>query len=1570
MLREINELYGNTDCRDLGSRQLEELRDGLKNVSPEEIKSSSDGLMYIKLLHMFRSAVAENDKFHGENYPSLLNSLLSVGEDGLYSNNLRFIFELIQNVDDCDYPNSENCRLDMQFRFDEDEIILTYNEVGFTPFNVFAITGIAEAAKNVSSSKNEIGEKGIGFKSVFGVADKVLIRSGWFSFILNKENFTVPISAYSSSSDPYIEGTKMTLYVPGKAKLIYSQIKNQYCKKEAIFSRNPLLFLNKLTSLNIFFDEWRRMEFHVSKKAHMAEGGIHREDNIQVFVDLHDYDNGRDTNVTESFMCTRYTLPVTYSRQACQARYGENTKVGENGGKRMLLQAVLPTPEHVADVGNGSLYSFLPTQLKLTVPIVIHVPFKLDASREFVDPQNHNRWFLESSQKLSELMEYLYKDWCKTVRRDIVFYIPGARESLFAPNNGKEKCLSENKAFQGIHFLELPIFITTDDEYRPHQDVFSFNPDENVMEPERVYRMLMVKENLFLAPETVNPRKYDIKIYKDAARELLQKAISNPNVTEEALKYLDNVSYFYGPKDIPDNKQISLTCRQIEIIMQHEQLAKVFTEVTCRLLKLRKSIQVSIADLKSVPIHETVQAGFDKSETPKQVERYLDKVNLQSVCLDIKDNQYLPCSNGLVLSKANPTSSLASLCFAVDEKDTFAIRIKLKEASERLNQFIEDDAGSAEDYLRELRNIRLTVRDSLGNEGYKSYINLILRSGTERKRFIQELIQNADDCVYDKDIIPSFYLQQDGSKVVTQYNEEGFTRENIRSITAIGESTKNRLLKGEYQTIGEKGVGFKTVFAVASQINIFSGEYNFSLTDEAPTIPKIYKRSDHSRIDGTRMEIFLKGNRNIIDFNEKNILELCLCLRQLKEITIGPHKINISDTDDTRTLVIDGRKQVYRKFVHKFEISDPEAIKERARGMHVVLPQQQIICYVPERLGSQEYHIYSGLPTRHMVKIPVAIDAPFELTTSREQIEEDCEAWNGRVRLEMYKALRELILFLRNEHRVDILRFTRYVPRLKGKIREYVNDIFDSPYLTSYNFLEILKNTEILPTYNHDIFATSNSGRALRFPEVAHFLFKQNCFGEIDPSSVLDINSKDYDAAINALDCKTALFEQVFPLLMRYSDNNVHNKDYRTLLYEYLQDSPDEYADQIKRLAIIPVYGNVPDTTRFVKWQPDKIFVKNNANKSTDDYFILNTNELSKAFCERMLNVNINEMNDEWERRKYDEKFRAILDWEDIEDVYNMLLFEFNYGNVRRNYPSGLPMDYKERIPLKNRNGVIACQHLFLCQEEAEYFPVDIVKQITAADECARMAESIGSTDLCDVHYEDFKYDKQLDEDDIEVLLDDYFKNSDEILRGFYQDGLLPDELLDEYNLNYLANSRVDDTMDDEAFPDDPVYNREQLQKHLTKKISSLVKIIPVTVERTVYRGKDRNGNVFDLQSRDTREGALHIYASSKKHGICFCQMCKKRKPSSFIEVNNLQILPKYYFPQMRVSLCLECSKIFEGLRKNDSVREEYYNSIKDQKIGTEGNICIPIGNDETLTFTAKHLAEIQEILKRYGSDI
>ncbi len=205
---------------------MECLKDDLKRVEPSEVTSLSEAHQFLSLLKKFRECVAETDKLRGDNYPQLLNSLLSVGEDGVYSNNIRFIFELIQNLDDCKFSNTEDYVLDIRFDFNNDKIVLRYNEMCFTPFNVFAITGIAEAAKNVSTDKNEIGEKGIGFKSVFGVADTVLIHSGWFSFELHKPNYffsQTRVALCLECSKKFEAMRKRSLY---EGNFFISQLKN------------------------------------------------------------------------------------------------------------------------------------------------------------------------------------------------------------------------------------------------------------------------------------------------------------------------------------------------------------------------------------------------------------------------------------------------------------------------------------------------------------------------------------------------------------------------------------------------------------------------------------------------------------------------------------------------------------------------------------------------------------------------------------------------------------------------------------------------------------------------------------------------------------------------------------------------------------------------------------------------------------------------------------------------------------------------------------------------------------------------------------------------------------------------------------------------------------------------------------------------------------------------------------------------------------------------------------------------------------------------------------------------
>ena len=276
------------------------------------------------------------------------------------------------------------------------------------------------------------------------------------AFELYKNDFTVP--QYRPAN--HFKGTQMILYVPHKTQQIYREIKEQYCKKEALFTKNPILFLNKLTSLKIYYDVWRSMEFNISRsEVSYDEKKINIERNIKISVKLNDYDNKTwmETKENHEIYCTRYSYPVVFSKKACQSRYGNNTPVGDPNGKNMILRVIFPSPENLSDVGKGALYSFLPTQLKLTVPIVFHVPFKLDASREFVDPQDENLWFQEASRYLSELLDYAYMDWRDIVKEKIVYYIPSLNNSLFADNNGKEKCLRKQEYFLGSHYLKLPL---------------------------------------------------------------------------------------------------------------------------------------------------------------------------------------------------------------------------------------------------------------------------------------------------------------------------------------------------------------------------------------------------------------------------------------------------------------------------------------------------------------------------------------------------------------------------------------------------------------------------------------------------------------------------------------------------------------------------------------------------------------------------------------------------------------------------------------------------------------------------------------------------------------------------------------------------------------------------------------------------------------------------------------------------------------------------------------------------------------------------------------------------------
>ena len=106
-------------------------------------------------------------KFPHEN--DILDRLLEKMSSDIYSEKHHFILELVQNADDNTYKNSIVPSLHFDIRIDEALFIIRNNEVGFSDSDVNALCDADNSTKGAGIS---IGQKGIGFKSVFVVSDE------------------------------------------------------------------------------------------------------------------------------------------------------------------------------------------------------------------------------------------------------------------------------------------------------------------------------------------------------------------------------------------------------------------------------------------------------------------------------------------------------------------------------------------------------------------------------------------------------------------------------------------------------------------------------------------------------------------------------------------------------------------------------------------------------------------------------------------------------------------------------------------------------------------------------------------------------------------------------------------------------------------------------------------------------------------------------------------------------------------------------------------------------------------------------------------------------------------------------------------------------------------------------------------------------------------------------------------------------------------------------------------------------------------------------------------------------
>nr|ABF99415.1 expressed protein [Oryza sativa Japonica Group] len=433
----------------------------------------------------------------------------------------------------------------------------------------------------------------------------------------------------------------------------------------------------------------------------------------------------------------------------------------------------------------------------------------------------------------------------------------------------------------------------------------------------------------------------------------------------------------------------------------------------CRRLCLTDEIHANI-EMHASSRHPSTASGVAICENSNLLNATDVDIMKRSKSLPGKDNQIVAVSkNQNVLNIV--TAKLDTAEFITNKSPTLG-EVNPEEATLVIETIRREEFGldqslsCTENSLLKKQHARLgRALHCLSQELYSQDSHLLL-----------ELVQNADDNTYVEDVEPTlaFILQDNG--IVVLNNESGFSAENIRALCDIGSSTK----KGSNQGyIGNKGIGFKSVFRVTDAPEIHSNGFHvkFDITEGQigfvlPTAVAPYNTDSVSRMlsvedvkdsssfwntcivlpfrskfkEGTGMHsiasMFSDLHPSLLLFLHrlkcikfKNMMNDTLLVMRRK--ALGNGIVRISNGNDMMSWLVVSKKlqgTIVRNDVCSTEIAVAFTLQETQMGEYEpYLKQQPVFAFLPLRNYGLKF----------------ILQGDFVLPSSREEVDAD-NAWN------------------------------------------------------------------------------------------------------------------------------------------------------------------------------------------------------------------------------------------------------------------------------------------------------------------------------------------------------------------------------------------------------------------------------------------------------------------------------------------------------------------------------------------------------------------------------------------------
>lgn len=435
--------------------------------------------------------------------------------------------------------------------------------------------------------------------------------------------------------------------------------------------------------------------------------------------------------------------------------------------------------------------------------------------------------------------------------------------------------------------------------------------------------------------------------------------------------------------------------------------------------------------------------------------------------------------------------------------------------------------------------------------------------------FLLELIQNADDNSYAHGLVPTVKFIVNDRHVVLENNESGFTEPNVRSLCKVGESTKRK----RDGFIGEKGLGFKSVFRITNEPHVFSNGFSFKFKFEESkdgyVVPHwVEKPTIQPTVGMTTIYLPLKAGIDVAPYFVSINGTLILFLQKLRTITVSVESAPVREISKSRengiTTVRDSAPREESKYVVTSRTASvPADITEQTRTG--VTLREIVLAFPLDDFGAvsaSEQTLFAYLPVRPY-GFKFIIQSDFLLAANREDVRKDAK-WNEWLRNEIAATFCQSPQWFKL-HETVRSGYLQYVP-----LPDEVTDPFFKKVVPQ--IYKSLEQTECLLSVAGTWLLPSKLLRGSK--EISQIIPNEELKRIVGSEYLAPEHASAPAAVLEAIGCKCLLLEHVYTCLA--DDSWFRERPiswYRSLFRWMARRFKSESVDQLRKLKILPLAG-------------------------------------------------------------------------------------------------------------------------------------------------------------------------------------------------------------------------------------------------------------------------------------------------------------------------------------------------------------------------------------------------------------